>query len=901
MKNFHFIYVLAFFFSFIGNAQDMEIKGVVKDTNIFQPVYNAKVYLINISDSVIVGYQNTSSDGSFHFQVPISNYRFFISHPSYNTKEMLFVGTEENHFFDLGEIILDEESIAFEEIAVYAYKDPMYYRGDTLVYLADSFATQSNAVVEDLLKQLPGIAVESDGSITSQGKTISKVYVDGDEFFGSDPTIATKNLSAKSIDRVQVYEMDPEDGAIGDEKIQILDLRLKENAKKGWFLKANGASDFQKFHEGQLLFNRFNNKQKIFAFGLGSNTLNSSISREDAQMAGMGGSGNIGGGNASNGYPQTFRAGVLFSQQVNEKLKFSGDYLFSDNRVTSESERNTQYLLSDTTYFSDNLTNKKTRNQTHDLSLNFKIDIDSTQTLTIAPRVSYSLSGNESQQETDYNDANSSAVRQAVNKSENSANGFSINNRLHYRKRFAKDHRSLILSDNLSYSNNQSENQMNYFDYFYLTELTDNEILQLKENSTINFTNTFMARFTEPLSEEWRLNFDYELYNNSNNQDKYSYDYDGEAFSILDSLTSNVFRTTRWQNKFGISTTYSTRSHNLSIGVRGRNLLVENENLFTDLNIKQNEFSALPFLHYRYRISQNSSFVTRISTNSSLPSISYLSPARDNTNPNNVLEGNEDLRSNYNVSANMNYLLFKPVSEFNFIAGLSARYTFNDFARSVNYDSLGRSISIYENINTFNNISGRMEATVPVFKRNLRINPRIVYTNSNQNNIVDGVNNLTNIHNFTPELRLIVLNKWVDFTTSVRLTEQIGNNSTNANMNIRNTIWNFNNDLTIFLPWKIDVKMTGNYYNYSNLSQAFNKNFFIMNASISKRFGKYDDWTVGVEGYDLLNENTNINRTFTANTIVDSRNDIISRYFLFRVTYSFNSTFRVKPEQDEGF
>ena len=138
---------------------------------------------------------------------------------------------------DLNNTILPEKSEMMNEVTIYAYKDPVFFRGDTLVFLADSFKTKANAVVEDLLKKLPGIEVDKNGSITSQEREVNKVLVDGDEFFGSDPTIATKNLGAKSIESVEIYEEENTDSdETADETIQVMDLRLKEDAKKGYFL-----------------------------------------------------------------------------------------------------------------------------------------------------------------------------------------------------------------------------------------------------------------------------------------------------------------------------------------------------------------------------------------------------------------------------------------------------------------------------------------------------------------------------------------------------------------------------------------------------------------------------------------------------------------------------------------
>jgi hypothetical protein len=107
-------------------------------------------------------------------------------------------GDKKNLEYDFGKIILQPKNVSLDEVTIFAFKDPIYYKGDTLIYTADSFKTKANATVEDLLKKLPGLKVDKDGKITSQGKAVDKVLVDGDEFFGGDPTVATRNLNAKA-------------------------------------------------------------------------------------------------------------------------------------------------------------------------------------------------------------------------------------------------------------------------------------------------------------------------------------------------------------------------------------------------------------------------------------------------------------------------------------------------------------------------------------------------------------------------------------------------------------------------------------------------------------------------------------------------------------------------------
>ncbi len=195
------------FLPLLSFGQQMQISGTVYDTTNNVPLSQAMAMVVRIKDSVLIDFQRTDKSGTFSFSsLPVDTLQLIVSHPKFGEREFYFFGRPDNATFELKKIILPERSQHIEEVTIYAYKDPIYYKGDTLVYVADSFATKPNAVVEDLLKKLPGIKVNTDGSITSQGKEISQVLVDGDEFFGADPTMATKNLAAKGVESVQVYE-----------------------------------------------------------------------------------------------------------------------------------------------------------------------------------------------------------------------------------------------------------------------------------------------------------------------------------------------------------------------------------------------------------------------------------------------------------------------------------------------------------------------------------------------------------------------------------------------------------------------------------------------------------------------------------------------------------------------
>ena len=239
------ILLFSFCLGFQVFGQEMKISGNVFDSTGVKPVKNAMVMGVRMKDSLLLGFTRTDAEGHFELKgFEIDTFSLIIDHPSLDEKIYYIFGHKDNFEINIPSVRLYSKAQELEEVVIYANREPIFYRGDTLVYVADSFKVEQGAVVEDLLKKLPGIKVDKDGKITSQGQEISQVLVDGDEFFGTDPTIATKNLGADGIDQVKVYEKDNDDGIGDNEKIQVLDLKLKDDAKKGYFGRVSGASDF---------------------------------------------------------------------------------------------------------------------------------------------------------------------------------------------------------------------------------------------------------------------------------------------------------------------------------------------------------------------------------------------------------------------------------------------------------------------------------------------------------------------------------------------------------------------------------------------------------------------------------------------------------------------------------
>ena len=353
-----FIFTLITTFPSVHKGQNMSIYGNVIDTLNDASKKNAVVMLVRLSDSVMIDFKRTDDNGGFYFNTPMDTVEIIISHHNNDDKVIFFFPSKDRMSLDLSNTILPEKSEMMNEVTIYAYKDPVFFRGDTLVFLADSFKTKANAVVEDLLKKLPGVEVDKNGSISSQGREVNKVLVDGDEFFGSDPTIATKNLGAKSIESVEIYEEENTDSdETADETIQVMDLRLKEDAKKGYFGRLSGGTDFNDFYEGELLFNKFNKDFKLSVFSLASNTPRANFGYGDIKKYGLStdngnffSDGERGWWGGSDGYdnsgiPETIKSGVFFSDKIGDKVKLGLNYTYNQSSLISNGIKTPLFIL----------------------------------------------------------------------------------------------------------------------------------------------------------------------------------------------------------------------------------------------------------------------------------------------------------------------------------------------------------------------------------------------------------------------------------------------------------------------------------------------------------------------------------------------------------------------------
>ncbi|MDF2451626.1 MAG: hypothetical protein K0S26_1130 [Bacteroidota bacterium] len=895
-------------------SQKLSVSGNVQDTAAKGPLPNAIVMAIKLIDSTLIGFTRTDENGAFKLKpIPVDTYQVIISHPKFADMGYFIFGDKKNLEYDFGKIILQPKNVSLDEVTIFAFKDPIYYKGDTLIYTADSFKTKANATVEDLLKKLPGLKVDKDGKITSQGKAVDKVLVDGDEFFGGDPTVATRNLNASSIESVQVYEKKSDDVAnssTGEETQKILNLKLKDEAKKGYFGKVSGASDFQKFYEGEALGNYFKKKLKVSVFGLASNTPNSSFGWDDIFKYGLNNEFNRGenedgdmymsySNSQPQGIPQTLKSGFYYNDRIFKNTKINLNYSYNNSIINSKTVKTAQYFLEDTSYTSVNTAESVTKNEAHAINLGIEQKIDSLTDLTINSKVKLLNTGMSSMDETDFLSSDNIKTRNTSINNSNKNAGYDLSNNLKLLKRFMKKDRLLTLTYNNSFSESNSDGILKTDNYFYAdTSDSFNTVNQKKTGFNSNQSHFAGASFIEPITKKIKIEASYDYMHYNSKQDKTALNNIGGEYNQLDSSLTNNFVNIKQINRAGLKFIYEVKKVRFTIGTKARNVYVNNNNIFKEQHVTQNFNNILPFSTMRYKFSENKAININYRTSSTNPTISQLQPVRDNTNPNFINIGNPNLLPTFTHQVDLNFNSWKSISGKYTWLGMTYMYTDNDMSTATYYDSIGRTVSQAINVNGNYNMNGYIGTSMPFFSKKLEIGPNLNASYASNKILINGLENTTKDLRSSVNLNIHVeiddFEAGINGSYSYNASSSTLNNSSNKPYSSQS----INGFINAKLPLKFAIATDANYTINNNRSNGYNINYLVWNASLTKSFGKKENFILGAYAYDMLNQNISVDRDISSNVITDIKTNIISRYFLLKATIKFNSN-KSKEEEDD--
>src|ERR1700679_2695219 len=257
------------FFSIAATAQNTySVSGVMVDTAAKVKLPNTSVMILNSKDSTLVSFARTDKNGSFGIgNLHKGKFILLTVYPAYADYVEQFSLDSAKTTHDFGKVSMILKAKLLSEVIIKGSHIPIKIKGDTTEFNAKAYVIQPNDKVEDLLRQLPGIQVDHDGKITAQGETVTKVLLDGEEFFGDDPLLVTRNIRADMVDKVQLYNKKTDQAAftgIDDGKTtKTINIILKEDRKNGVFGKIIAGGGTDGYHEEEAMYNQFKNKEKI--------------------------------------------------------------------------------------------------------------------------------------------------------------------------------------------------------------------------------------------------------------------------------------------------------------------------------------------------------------------------------------------------------------------------------------------------------------------------------------------------------------------------------------------------------------------------------------------------------------------------------------------------------------
>ncbi len=890
------------------------ITGIVKDMDTGEPLMEASVKLVAAKDSAFVAGVTTDIDGKFTLSgVKAGKYILSVEYIGYADLEKAITVAKSN--LRLGELKLKEASHMLGEVSVVAIKTPVKVMEDTVEYNADSYHTQPNAVVEDLLKRLPGVEVDSDGKITANGKSVSKILVDGKEFFSDDPKMASKNLPANMINKLQVVDRKSDmarlTGVDDGEDETVINLTFKKGMNQGWFGAAEAGYGTDDRYMASFNVNRFWDGNQITLLGNFNNT---------NQMGFTDSNGNrfrrFGG---NNGITESRALGLNFNIGNEEIIRVGGNLMWSNSDAKSITRKSTEYIGDIPSY-------SKANSYTRDRGNNFRGDFrvlwkpDSFNTVEFRPN--FSLNFNKSYSLSETSNFNSAWDKVSDNKDLRNSDGdsYEAGGRLIYSHNFRQHKgRSFSLSGQYRFSNViEKETSINDFVRYIMEEDPDNtednsELLnQYTDNHT--WSNQVMGQFTwtEPLGDVANgnfLSFSYRMNYRWNNADKLVYNipdgYESDIFPPVgeepDPLYSNRYRNNYFNQNIRLSYKKVGQKSNLEVGMglvpqMTKSIYLDN----SDKNISRWVWNYSPFLRYRYKFSKTRSLQANYRAQSSQPSMA-LQPVLDVSNPTNKVQGNPDLKPSFSHNLMFRLQDFNMDSQRSLMFMANIQMTQNSIISKTTRDEFGVRLTEYENANGI--WSGRVMNmfSMPLHNKLWSVSNHI-YVNGNRN--VGFSNGLRNT-----SLSLSVFEspgitfRPDNFELEIRPQYSIQTSHNSVNTQANQTIHRYGGrfDGTYYTPWGLTIQSDVNYSATSGYSAGYNTKTWIWNATISQQFLPNKSLTLAVKAYDILNKRSNISHTSNSEMNQDVEYNSLGRYVMVTLSYRFNSFGKGNEPSARGF
>lgn len=896
-------FLLCIFLFSISSAQEFKVTGTVVDALSKQALEATTIYVESPRDSSLITYTISDKNGFFELEdrSNLEQLDLFFSFNGYKTLRME-VGLKP--LIKLGTVQLEEQAQELKGVNVVGERVPITIKKDTMEFNADSFKTRPDATVEEVLKKLPGVQVDSDGKITVNGKEVNKVLVNGQVFFSNDPKVATKSLPKEIIDKIQITDTKTKTqeftGEEGDGENKTINLTIKKDKNKGYIGRLAAGYGTEERYQVNGLLNYFNDKERISFIASSNNINNSGFSFDEIyDMVGNTRGGYDGAreagliNNFGNGITTSSNIGASYANAEKGEYEIDGNYFFGYSDSFNDQKTRRENILPDRRFFSENESNFTGSTNSNRGAANLEFDIDSTLRISVEPSMSVNR--------TDSKRANTSSTTnedgELINRNDRTRteDGFQRNfsNRLNIIKKLDTIGKFVSVSFSNTNTENNSTSNLNSLREVFGENPEEQLLDQLSEVANKRNSYEVEVDYRQPLVEKWFLDLGYEYSNDDRNNTKDVMDFDeaDNRYTLFNEILSSDFN-------------FNSVQQTPSVGIRRRgeklNLRFGASYKFTDLNNRdflQNTSFSRSYKNLlfrgglRYTLGKNKRFYASYRTRLNLPSVNQLQPVPNVNDPLNIVIGNPDLSPAINHSINFNYndynwkertgvYVYSNIDiERNRVSAVST--TDENLLRTTRYTNIDGNYSGWAGFGYSKEVKKDS-----VFSAKFNLRPGLNF--DRQVSFTNGTELKASSFDVSPYFSTTLnYRELVEFEPGYGISFNSSKYNLTTIEDVKYTSQNLNLRLTTYWPenlvWGNDIRYTYN----GNVGPGFRKDALFWNMSLGLDILKKKA-TIKFSAYDLLNQNTNTRRTTGEDFIQDFQGTVLQRYFMGSFTYKFD-------------
>jgi hypothetical protein len=897
-----------------------DVKGTVLDSTGLS-VIAATIRLTSPKDTLQT---RTDADGHFNFRnVKSPQFVLSVSSLGYSDFVRRYLFSDKASSITVETITLKAQSNVLNEVVITGAAPTVVVKQDTVEYRAKDFPVRENSVAEDVIKRLPGVEVDKDGNVTTQGKSITRVRVNGKDYFDGDLKSATQGLPADIIEKIQVIDDYGDQANITGiregEADKIINITIRPDRMKGSVISgvAGGGNldRYQASGSGQFM-----NQDQQIDVRLNLNNTNASPFNFDSgggRGFGGGGSGNRGGGNdfsgqsgggnfgnrgggfGNSGISSTTAGGLNYRDKLSKKVSINGSYRFFVRNTDAQANtfRTSRFGKSESdviTSISD--ANTETGSNNHNANFNLEYSIDTLNYLRITPF--FNIGINESDGLTNQIQEQPSRARedQITNLASNSRSP-SVGGNLIYNHRFKKYGRNFSLGLNLNNSNNDSDRDVNDLFRYYnslTSQIADSNSHRLIETTSERMNANANITYSEPIGKLGRIDLGYNYSVADYNNSRITNIYNGDV-AVIDNNLSNIYDYSFYTNRFSLNYRFAKpKAYSFTIGVTAQPTQLRGYSVTNDVSSNRSGFNLFPTARFDYSLGRTRSLTVNYGGRSNEPGFNQIQPVTDVSNPLRPVVGNPDLNSAFTQFVNVRYNTTNTPTGFFFNTGIFANITNDQITRNivryqedivVNNQTTKRTIqeTNYLNVDGYYSTNAFYSVGKSFLQKKYRLslNGSLGYLND-----VSFTNSQRNVgKNWTLAQSVRVQ---INPNKNIEIYPAIGYRSTSINYSIGDNdvkaqSWNYDLNGKLYflksLVFGFDLSKNVN-QGYSSIKA----NPFIISTYLEKQFLNRRG-AFRIQGYDLLNEGTVVAISQDANTITNSQTNRLTRYFMATLSF----------------